>query len=220
MKIKAIIFDLDGLLLDSEPVAMRAMGRAIFERTGKEMTFAFFRELIGHSRSDTYPNFEREYGFDVATTNAVRDRTAELIVEAIKRGECEKKPYCDETFDFLDAKGTLRMVASSSPRSQIWQKLKMQRLSHRVNAIVSGWEVPRSKPDPAIFLKASELIETPPEECLVLEDSPAGVTAASRAGMPCIMIPDLIAPSAAEKAQAFLVLPSLKEAVLELEKML
>ena len=61
--VKAIIFDLDGLMLDTEPVAMRAMAQAIREKNGREMTFEFFRQLIGHARSDTYGYFEAEYGF-------------------------------------------------------------------------------------------------------------------------------------------------------------
>ena len=208
-KIKAVIFDLDGLMLDTEPVAMRAMAEAIREKNGREMSFAFFRQLIGHARSDTYGFFREEYSFCEEETNAVRDRCAALIVEAIGRGEGRPKKGLKELLDLLDEKGIPRVVASSSPRSQVLQKLKMVDLLHRVNSLISGWEVPQSKPAPDIFLKAAELIAVEPECCLVLEDSPAGLLAAKRAGMKCIMVPDLVAPGKEEKELALAVLPDL-----------
>lgn len=208
-KIKAVIFDLDGLMLDTEPVAMRAMGQAIKERRGVEMTFDFFRQLIGHSRSDTYGFFEKEYGFDKETTNSVRDRCAALIVEAIKRGEGLPKPGLTPLLDLLGERAVPRVVASSSPRDQIIDKLRMAKLLHRVNGLISGWEVPFSKPEPDIFLKAAELIGAEPKECLVLEDSPAGIEAAKRAGMTSIMVPDLVVPGPEEKRRALMILPDL-----------
>lgn len=218
--VKAIIFDLDGLMLDTEPVAMRAMAQAIKEKNGREMTFEFFRQLIGHARSDTYGYFEAEYGFTKEETNAVRDRTAALIVEAIARGEGRPKKGLAELLDLLDAKAVPRVVASSSPRSQILQKLKMVGLLHRVNSVISGWEVAQSKPAPDIFLKAAELIAVPPENCLVLEDSPAGLEAAERAGMASLMVPDLVAPGEREKELALAVLPDLCAARERLSDML
>ena len=102
-----------------------------------------------------------------------------------------------------------RVVASSSPRAQVLQKLRMVGLLHRVNSVISGWEVPQSKPEPDIFLKAAELIDAKPEGCLVLEDSPAGIEAAERAGMVSIMVPDLVAPGTKEKQRALMILPDL-----------
>lgn len=208
-KIEAVIFDLDGLMLDTEPVAMRAMGQAIKEKCGEDMSFAFFRQLIGHARSDTYGFFKKEYGFDVETTNTVRDRCASLIVEAIGRGEGLPKPGLMELLAFLDERAVPRVVASSSPRDQILQKLKMVNLLHRVNSVTSGWEVPKSKPEPDIFLKAAKTIEAEPSRCLVLEDSPAGIEAAKRAGMTSIMVPDLVTPGPLEKQSALMILPDL-----------
>ena len=208
-KIKAVIFDLDGLMLDTEPVAMRAMGQAIKEKCGADMSFAFFSQLIGHARSDTYGFFEKEYGFDVETTNSVRDRCASLIVEAIGRGEGLPKPGLTELLAYLDERAVPRVVASSSPRDQILQKLKMVNLLHRVNSVTSGWEVPKSKPEPDIFLKAAGTIGVEPSRCLVLEDSPAGIEAAKRAGMISIMVPDLVAPGHEEKQSALMILPDL-----------
>lgn len=208
-KIEAVIFDLDGLMLDTEPVAMRAMGQAIKEKCGADMSFAFFRQLIGHARSDTYGFFEKEYGFDKETTNSVRDRCAALIVEAIGRGEGLPKKGLMELLAFLDERAVPRVVASSSPRDQILQKLKMVNLLHRVNSVTSGWEVPKSKPEPDIFLKAAGTIEVEPSRCLVLEDSPAGIEAAKRAGMISIMVPDLVTPGHEEKQSALMILPDL-----------
>ena len=130
-------------------------------------------------------------------------------MEAIGRGEGRPKKGLKELLDLLDEKGIPRVVASSSPRSQVLQKLKMVDLLHRVNSLISGWEVPQSKPAPDIFLKAAELIAVEPECCLVLEDSPAGLLAAKRAGMKCIMVPDLVAPGKEEKELALAVLPDL-----------
>jgi len=219
-KIKAVIFDLDGLMLDTEPVAMRAMGQAIRERCGVEMTFAFFRQLIGHSRSDTYGFFEKEYGFDKETTNSVRDRCAALIVEAIKRGEGLPKPGLMPLLDLLDERAVPRVVASSSPRNQIIDKLRIAKLLHRVNGLISGWEVPYSKPEPDIFLKAAELIGAEPKGCLVLEDSPAGLVAASRAGMRCFVVPDLIEPDQKLRPLALGVLKDLGEVTERLKDLL
>jgi beta-phosphoglucomutase-like phosphatase (HAD superfamily) len=103
------------------------------------------------------------------------------------------------------------VVASSTEQPYVNQRLKTANLLHRFDAIVSGSDVEKTKPDPALFLKAALLIGAEPRQCLVLEDSPIGVKAADAAGMPVILVPDR-APIPAEISSMVVdVFPSLDD---------
>ena len=104
-------------------------------------------------------------------------------------------------------------VASATARAEIERRLASVGLLQRFGAIAGGDEVAHGKPAPDLFLLAAERLGRKPAECVVLEDSEAGVKAAAAAGMAPVMVPDLVEPSSATRALATAVLPSLAEAL-------
>jgi HAD superfamily hydrolase (TIGR01509 family) len=117
-----------------------------------------------------------------------------------------------------DSLGLAKAVATSTARERAMYKLKKSGLEERFDAFACGDEISRGKPAPDIFLLAARLLHLPPEECLALEDSDAGVMAAQSAGMRVVVIPDVKPPSPEASAAAWQFLPSLTDAARELPK--
>ena len=191
--IKAVIFDLDGLLLDSEIVAFK-----VYQVLGKRFHF----EL---SLADFMENFcGRPLRRNVAYCNDRFQLTWELeeAIEEVLRIErqildegVDVMPGAKELLVFLKENGYKTTVASSSARERSMRLLKKHDLVKYFDDFVFGPEVEKGKPNPDIFLKAAEKVGITPENCLVLEDSQAGILAANRAGMKVICIPDLKYPT-------------------------
>ena len=121
-------------------------------------------------------------------------KRVELMDAFIEQHGVESKPGIVELLDALDARGIPAAITSSSPTERIEHHLGSLNLLHRFAAICSGHQVPRGKPFPDIYLQGAASLRLPPESCLALEDSPAGILAAYRAGCAAVMIPDLDQP--------------------------
>lgn len=187
------IFDMDGLLLDTERVyqenwmeTARRFGQppipefstAVSGTTGEEQ-----RRLIHRYFPDVDPQaFQRDC---IARVDGILDRQC-----------APEKPGAREILEFFRAQGVKTAVASSSGRERILSNLRQRGLASLFDAVVSGQEVARGKPEPDIFLLAAERIGCAPRECYVFEDSVNGVRAGMAAGCVTVMIPDLIAPPA------------------------
>ena len=104
------------------------------------------------------------------------------------------KPGLYPLLDYLDEKKLPYAVATSTHRENAERRLRNIRVWDRLSAVVTGDMVTNGKPDPEIFLRASELLDLPPSACMVLEDSPHGILAANKAGCLSVMIPDLQSP--------------------------
>ncbi|HVF65427.1 MAG TPA: HAD family phosphatase [Casimicrobiaceae bacterium] len=186
---QAVIFDMDGLMLDTEPLAARAwtdaanacgipFDKAVTTRLiGR--TFVDCRALILDHHGSNYPVDQLMNGWGVAY-----DALVEREGVAVKRGLVE-------LLDWLEAAAIDKAVATSTRRERACRKLENAGVLHRFSAIAGGDEVEHGKPAPDLFLLAAERLAVAPAECLVLEDSPAGLTAAHRAGMHAIGVPDL-----------------------------
>ena len=116
------------------------------------------------------------------------------------------KPGLSELLDFLASEHIGTAIASSNDRDKIDRNLRLAGLEDYFNTIISGEDIVESKPDPEIFLKAAGELGVAPENCLVLEDTPRGAEAAEAAGIPVILVPDMISPDgeAASRAEAVL----------------
>ena len=191
--IKAVIFDLDGLLLDSEIVAFK-----VYEELGKRFSFTltlpdFMENFCGRPlrRNVAYCNerFQLPWSLDEAVEEVLR------IEKNILDEGVEVMPGARELLIFLKENGYKTAVASSSARERSMRLLEQHNLIAYFDDYVFGPEVEKSKPNPDIFLKAAEKIGVPPECCLVLEDSQAGIQAGFTAGMYVICIPDLKPPT-------------------------
>lgn len=211
---RAVILDMDGTLLDTEPLAARAWGEAA-SALGLEFdaslpprmigrTFADCRDLVVERHGDDYPADRLMSGWHAAY---------DAIVE---RDGLALKPGVEALFDWLDAERIARAVATSTRLARAQAKLAHVGLAGRLDALVGGDEVARGKPAPDIFLVAATRLGVPAASCVVLEDSDAGVLGALAAGMTPIVIPDLLPPSPDVLRADPLVLRTLHEALAHL----
>lgn len=210
MKIAALVFDMDGLMLDTEPIYRRA-----WQRTGRELGYElddeFYKTLVGRPNPDCEAILVRHFGarFPLA---AFRSRWPALWRTDAETNGIDIKPGLLELLKFADERKLRVAVATSSDAAYTEFTLKKTGLDGRFDVMVTGEQVERGKPNPDIYLEAARRLGAKLQQCVALEDSEAGVIAASSAGMVALMVPDLINPSAAAQAAAFRVLTSLFDA--------
>jgi sugar-phosphatase len=181
----ALIFDMDGLLIDSEPLWFE-VERDFVRARGGEWTRELADACVGQGLARTLAVMGEACGI---VTDAARD--AEHVVESFlaRVGELALKPGCREMVDA--AFGAVPMaVASSSSRRLVDASLARFDLAPKFGAVVSGEHVARPKPAPDIFLEAASRLGIAPGMCVVLEDSRAGVRAARAAGMRVVAVPE------------------------------
>lgn len=208
MAFTALIFDMDGLMLDSERIAQVAWRRAARDQ-GFDFSDEVFRGVIGLKLPDVEAYLRRELSRDFPFETVYRRKQA-YVDEIVEVSGLPLKPGLLELLDAIEARRLKKAVASSSPRRVVENNLERVGLSGRFDALVGGDQVERGKPAPDIFLAAAGELDAPPQSCLVLEDSNAGVQAAHAAGMAVIMIPDMLPPTETTLALALAILPSLE----------
>lgn len=186
--LKAVIFDVDGTLLDTERIYMRAWKEAAAE-LGYVMTDALLRKTRAVDAKLAARIFEEEIGngFSYQEARPIRVRIAE---ELIQRESPLLKPGVLELLDFLEENRIQLSVASSTNTEKTKEHLAESEIAHRFSVTVGGDMVTKGKPEPDIFLKAAQLLGVEPGECIVVEDSPAGIRAAVAAGMRAVLVPD------------------------------
>jgi HAD superfamily hydrolase (TIGR01509 family) len=173
-----IIFDCDGVLVDSEVISCRVHAE-VLTRYGYPITAEQVRQrFLGRTANDATLEVERELGRPLAETYDLERRTT-LLAELAET--VEAIPHLHETLDAIDAR---KCVASSAAHDKIFTTLSRARLYERfVPNIFSGSQVRFGKPAPDLFLFAADRMQAAPARCLVIEDSVAGVTAGCAAGM-------------------------------------
>jgi len=206
MTLTAIIFDMDGLMLDSERIAQQAWQQAGAAQ-GYEIPTEVYLQAVGRTKQDTEATFKQALGQDFPF-ETLYDHKQQLVDQIIAQG-IPTKPGLFELLDLIDQWGLQKAVATSTARPIATKKLSSSGLLGRFETIVCGDEIPNGKPAPDIFLTAAGLLNVPPAQCMVLEDSEAGIQAAHAAGMKPVMVPDLKQPSAEVAALAYSVSSSL-----------
>lgn len=204
----AILFDMDGLMLDTEPLAARAWADAA-QATGIRFDPAVNRRLIGRTFADCRAILVEHHGGGDYPVDALMARWHAAYDAIVEREGVALKAGLLELLDWLEARGIARAVATSTRRARAIAKLARAGLWPRFAALAGGDEVARGKPAPDIFLLAAQRLGAAPARCLVLEDSAPGLHAAAAAGIPAIMVPDLAAPPADVDGRAPRVMPSL-----------
>ncbi|MDH7489994.1 MAG: HAD family phosphatase [Anaerolineae bacterium] len=207
MAYRAVIFDMDGLMLDSERMARDAWRRALAD-WGLALPDDVYFQLIGREAADTKAILARAYGPALPVEEAYA-RKQRYLEEGMLHGGIPTKPGLHALLDLLDARGIRKAVASSTHRPLVVQKLELTHLLERFEVVVCGDEVRNGKPAPDVFLLAAERLGVPARDCIVLEDSEPGIRAARAAGMTPILVPDLKPPSPEIAALTHRVLPSL-----------
>lgn len=188
--VKAVLFDMDGTLFDTERIYYRAwVGAAEAIGFTGDMD-AVMQDIFGVSEHDIGIYFRRNYGADFPFEQMLAIR-ARLIADEIEQNGVPLKAGVPEIFDVLASRGIVSALVSSAPRFRIDDFLTRTDLHRVFSHVVSGERVKQSKPAPDIFLLAAREMGLDPSACLVAEDSHNGILAAHRAGMTAVLIPDL-----------------------------
>jgi HAD superfamily hydrolase (TIGR01509 family) len=214
----AVILDMDGLLLDTEPISLRVWKQAASE-LGYDLTDAVCERMIGMSQAANRAMLLEHFGSGLPA-DALVDRAQAHYRRALDEGGVPHKPGLTAFIRFLDERRIPRAVATSTATALASHKLHQAGVLHHFTIVVGGDQVSRGKPEPDIFLMAAERLERRPEHCVVLEDSGPGVRAALAAGMRSILIPDLGEPAIETRRAAHAVVKSLLAAVPVIEAML
>lgn len=204
---QAAIFDMDGLMLDSETVCRAVWRRAAAEQ-GFALSDAMYLDFVGRRTADCEALMEQLFGAGFSRP-VFQARASDLWHAHVRDLGLEHKPGLAELLALLEERNIPKAVATSTVRAEALVSLGP--LRGRFAALAAGDEVRRGKPAPDIFLLAAERLGADPARCLALEDSEAGAIAASTAGMAVIIVPDLKQPSPEVAARALAVLPSLHE---------
>jgi HAD superfamily hydrolase (TIGR01509 family) len=183
---KALIFDMDGLMVDSEPLWFEVQGDFVRARGG-EWTEELAQACTGGGLRNSLEVMGKAFGFAVDTT-----RDAQEIVESfvLRVGKLALKSGCRELLDAAQRRRLPCAVASSSARVLVDATLEHFKLRDRFATVITGESVPRPKPAPDIFLETAARLGAPPADCVVLEDSVMGVRAARAAAMTVIAVPE------------------------------
>lgn len=182
----ALVLDMDGLMVDSEPLWFE-VERAFAADRGGAWTLAHAHAAVGRGLATTLLMMNEAFGLPV---DIVRDTALIQGAFVDRAGELALKPGCMELLDAAVAASMPLAVASSSPLRLILAVLDRFAITARFQAIVSGESVPLPKPAPDIFLRTAALLGVDPSRCAVLEDSLAGVTAGRAAGMFVVAVPE------------------------------
>ncbi len=188
--IEKFIFDMDGLIFDSERIFMRELGE-VMKPFGYEMKRENYVKTLGLAGDNLLRRVREIYGADYPhekLSRMARSRVNELALA----GGLPVKPGIRELLKLLKERGVTCVVASSTHKRYVEKYLDAAGLSGYFSAVIGGDMARRSKPEPDIFLMA--LGDTPPQAALVLEDSENGIIAASRARIPVVCIPDMVVP--------------------------
>lgn len=192
MRYKGAIFDMDGLLFDTERLYQQAW-EEIAEERGVKLDGDFLREIAGTTGEHTCRIIEQHY--HVPNGNDIRKECMRKVKERLSEAVPMKKGVPGILRFFREA-GVRTAVASSNGAEQIESNLERAGIREYFSEIVSGMEVERGKPAPDIFLLAAERIGCEPGECFVFEDSENGIRAGHAAGCVTVMVPDLVEASA------------------------
>ena len=190
--VRAVVFDMDGLLVDTERVYCEALTLTCRDM-GHELPEAVLHRMIGHIWMGSAVVLREHFG-EAFDTDELRRLSTERFY-GIVQAEVALKAGVREVLDELDRQGLPRAIATSSRRHDVEHHMNAHGLLDRFHAILANGDYPRPKPNPDPYLKAAEALGVAPEDCLALEDSHNGVRAAAGAGMMTIMVPDLLHPT-------------------------
>jgi HAD superfamily hydrolase (TIGR01509 family) len=182
--LKAVIFDMDGVIIDSEPLHFEA-DMLTMKDYGKELPEETLIAYVGVSGPEMWADLIPLYGLPDTLEEVIARQLAHKK-ELLGVMTLEAILGIPELLEQARAAGHKIAVASSSPRFFIETVIEKLGIAHYFEAVVSGEEVRQSKPAPDVFLKAAEELDVPPEYCLVIEDSGHGTCAAKAAGMACV----------------------------------
>lgn len=213
---KAVIFDMDGVLIDTEKWLNKYWCQAAAE-AGFDMKpwhGLMIRSLAGKYAG---PYLQEIFGPSFSYWS-IRERRKVLMKEHIEKYGIEKKPGVDEVLDYLRAKGIKTAVATATEFTQAKKYLEQIEIYDKFDKVISASMVENGKPNPDIYLYACKEILESPKDCIAVEDSPNGVKSAFAAGLKTIMVPDLTEPDEETKTMIEARADSLYDIILLMEE--
>ena len=203
--IRALLWDLDGVVVDSGRYHYEAY-RDLLSKLGRDLDQDAFRDFFGRRNDDIIRSLFGDLSTEqISTLSAEKEE----IFRSKIADRTEALPGALALMRRMNASGKRQAIVSSTPRANIQLILDSLGVRPLLQAIVGEEDVSLGKPDPQGFLLGAKVLETQPAECLVLEDAPSGVTAAKRAGIPCIAVATTQHPDSL--ADADLVVGSLED---------
>ena len=213
--LELVAFDVDGLMIDTESVWKNAFDKAGDKYGIPNLGDTLFPSLIGKRLEDEQELLDRLLPSDIQ--NQLINEWRQIGLGSLER-EVPVKPGLYEMLDFLEQHHIKMAVATTTRRELTEQRLKKIGVYDCFEYVLCGDEVTKRKPDPEIYLSVLHKMNTKAENAIVLEDSSVGVEAAYRAGIDCIQVPDLIAPTEIQKKQTIYTAKDLMEARDYIEK--
>ena len=207
--IKAIIFDMDGLMIDSERVTFEC-----YQERLKDMNLTmdeeFYKTLLGKPIKGIYQRFYDVYGNDFPIENVIQD-VHQLMAERFETEGVPVKKGLVELLHYLKDNNYKTIVATSSNRYRVDKILAQAKITEFFDDSICGDEVTKGKPNPEVFLKSCQKLDVNVDEAIVLEDSEAGIQASYDANIKVICIPDMKYPEKQYEEKTFKILKDLTE---------
>lgn len=209
LDIELVIFDMDGLMFDTEKISFEAWKEAA-NRYNYQIDEALFEKTIGTNLNKTKEILQQHFG-DAFPFDLISHARVQISADMISSKGVPIKSGLNALLHFLKQNHMKMAVATSTSRKRALNLLRLAQIEQYFDYILCGDEIVNSKPNPEIFLKVASALNCPPHKCLVLEDSELGIKAAYNAGMIPIMIPDLKEPSKETQELLFRQMESLSE---------
>ena len=215
--IKAIIFDMDGLMIDSERVTFEC-----YQERLKDMNLTmdeeFYKTLLGKPIKGIYQRFYDVYGNDFPIQNVIQDVHQSMAERFETEGVPVKKGLV-ELLHYLKDNNYKTIVATSSNRDRVDKILAQAKITEFFDDSICGDEVTKGKPNPEVFLKSCQKLGVNVDEAIVLEDSEAGIQASYDANIKVICIPDMKYPEKQYEEKTFKILKDLTEVTVYLKSL-
>ena len=215
--IKAIIFDMDGLMIDSERVTFEC-----YQERLKDMNLTmdeeFYKTLLGKPIKGIYQRFYDVYGNDFPIQNVIQD-VHQLMAERFETEGVPVKKGRIELLHYLKDNNYKTIVATSSNRDRVDKILAQAKITEFFDDSICGDEVTKGKPNPEVFLKSCQKLGVNVDEAIVLEDSEAGIQASYDANIKVICIPDMKYPEKQYEEKTFKILKDLTEVTVYLKSL-
>lgn len=209
--INGVVFDMDGLMFDTETLTYE-LQKPIMEQKGITYTLDWYKQTVGKRTEDIVPLFKELCGEDF-DYDEFRAQCREAYQKHTDKYGVPIKKGLFELLDYLKEKGIKIALATSTTEPSAARTLRISGTLPYFDALVCADDVKRGKPHPDPFLKAAEKLGFKPENCLALEDSINGIKSAYAAGMVTVMIPDLIEPTEEIRPMCYKILNTLDEVI-------
>ena len=210
--IKLCIFDMDGLLIDSEKYIWQKGAIEIARSYGKKLDNSFFKKTVGSNRENYIKLLKQEFGNDFPGEE-FHTKLLEHYAYACKNEKLILQPGVINILEYLKKHNIKLSVATQTDKELAYVALKNSKLYEYFDNVIYGDDVSKPKPNPDIYLKSIEHFNLNKEDCIIFEDSSIGAMAGYNAEIKVIMVPDTADPTNNDKTHAYAIIDSIDKAI-------